>query len=65
MTIYALTGQNRNIQGQTDARFVLYKTDSVVYAATLEECAAEYGFDEESVTYSFRLIQYDWKTGET
>ena len=65
LTIYALTGQNRNIQGQTDARFVLYKTDSVVYAATLEECAAEYGFDEESVTYSFRLIQYDWKTGET
>lgn len=65
MTLYVLTGQNRDIQGQSEDRFTLHKTDSVVYAASLEACAAEYGFDQESVTYSFRLIQQDWKTGET
>jgi len=65
MTIYVLSGQNREIQGQTDTRFVLHKSDSVTYAASLEDCAVEYGFNQESITYSFRLIRHDWKTGET
>lgn len=65
MTLYVLSGQNRETQGQSDDRFVLHKTDAVVYAAQLESCAAEFGFNQESVTYSFRLIQHDWKTGET
>lgn len=65
MTLYALTGQTRDEQGLADGRFVLHKTDSVVYAAYLEECAQDYGLTQESVVYSFRLIQQDWKTGET
>ena len=65
MTLYTLTGQNRDEQGLADGRFVLHKTDSVVYAAYLEECAQDYGLTQESVVYSFRLIQQDWKTGET
>lgn len=65
MTLYALTGQTRDEQGLADGRFVLHKTDSVVYAAFLEECAEDYGLTQESVVYSFRLIQQDWKTGET
>ena len=65
LSIYAFTGQNREEQGMTEERFVLYKTDSTVYAALLDDAAAEYGITPESVTYSFQLIRHDWKTGET
>lgn len=65
MTLYAFTGQNRDEQGLSDGRFVLQKTDSVVYAAHLEVNAADFGLTQEDVVYSFRLIQQDWKTGET
>ncbi len=65
MTLYALTGQNREEQGLADGKFVLHKTDSVVYACYLESNAQDYGITQESVVYSFRLIQQDWKTGET
>lgn len=65
MTISALTGQNREEQGLSDGRFILHKTESVVYSALLEEVASEYGLDRETVVYSFRMIQQDWKTGET
>lgn len=65
LTIYTLTGQGREEQGLQDGRFVLHKTDSVVYAAALEELALDYGMTQESVVYSFRMIQHDWKTGET
>lgn len=65
MTIYALTGQNREEQGATDERFVLYRTDSTVFAATLNEAAQLVELSRDSVIYSFRMIQQDWKTGET
>ncbi len=65
LTIYMLTGQNREEQGLQDGRFVLYKTDSVVYAADLQQKALDLGLTQESVVYSFRMIQHDWKTGET
>lgn len=65
MTLYVLTGQKRDSQSESDDRFVVHKTDLVVYAARLEEYAEDYGFTQESVTYSFSLIQQDWKTGET
>ena len=65
MTIYAFTGQNREDQGLVDGRIILHKTDTIVYAATLNEEASKYGVTPESVVFSFRLIQKDWKTGET
>lgn len=65
MTLYMLSGQNREEQGLSEERFILHKTDSVVYAAQLESCARDLGLTEEIVVYSFRLIQQDWKTGET
>ncbi len=65
MTLYAFTGQNREEQGVSDGLFVLHKTDSVVYSAHLEDCAGELGLTQENAVYSFRLIQHDWKTGET
>ncbi len=65
MTVFAFTGQNREEQGLSENRFILHKTDSVVYAALLEDAAAGYGLTQETAVYSFRMIQQDWKTGET
>ena len=65
MTIYALTGQNREEQGSAEERFILYRTDSTVFAATLHEAAQQLELSRDSVIYSFRMIQQDWKTGET
>lgn len=65
LTVYVYTGQNRDEQGTTEGKFILHKTDSTVYAASLEATAASYDITQESVTYSFQLIRQDWKTGET
>lgn len=64
-TVYALSGQSREAQAGSDGYIELYKTDTVIYAATLEACAAEYGLNENIMKDSFRLIQQEWKTGET
>lgn len=65
LTIYAFSGQSREEMGLSEDRFVLNRTDSIVYAAKLEETAAKYNMTKENVVYSFRMIQQDWKTGET
>lgn len=65
MSIYALSGQNREEQSQEGGRFVLYKTDTIIYAASLETAAAGCAMTEKSLLRSFHLIQQDWKTGET
>lgn len=65
MTVYAFTGQNREELGLTEGRIILQKTESVVYAALLSEAADDFGITPEHAVYSFRLIQKDWKTGET
>lgn len=65
VTIYALSGQNRETQATAEGIVELYKTDTVVYAALLEDCAEAYGLNENVIKNSFRLIQQEWKTGET
>lgn len=65
MTVFALTGSNRDAAAVEDNRFVLYRTDGVLYAAKLETAAASCGISQDSLTESFHLIRQDWKTGET
>lgn len=65
LTVHALTGQNRDIQATQDGRFLLHKTDTVVYAATLMQGAENYDISQEYMIRSFQLIKQDWKTGET
>lgn len=65
LSVYELTAQNREEQVSAEELLVLHRTDSTIYAAKLESAAAGYGITKESVTYSFQLIQQDWKTGET
>jgi len=64
MTVYTLTGQNRDEQSLSDGRFVLLKTDTAVYAADLETIAADYGINREGLIGSFSLIHQDWNSGE-
>ena len=63
-TVYVLTGEDRSSVAAEDGRFVLLKTDSVVYAACLEEAGRRNGITQERLINSFFLIQSDWKTGE-
>ncbi len=65
MTVYALTGKNREEQALRDNRFVLYRDDTTTYAANLEIASAAFGISRESLVQSFHLIHKDWKTGET
>ncbi len=63
-TLFCLTGQDRDTLDPEDERFVLMKTDTVVYAASLEARAGYYNISRKSLIRDFRLIQHDWKTGE-
>ncbi len=65
MTVHILTGQNREEQSTANGRFVLLRTDTVTYAASLDAAAAGYNITEDSLIRSFYLIHQDWNTGET
>ena len=65
-TVYALSGAEREQEALEAGRFILHRTDSVIYCGSLEQDAAEkYGVTQASMTEYFRFIQRDWKTGET
>ena len=63
-TVYVLTGEDRSNVAVDEGRFVLLKTDTVVYAAYLEDAGKSAGITQERLINSFFLIQSDWKTGE-
>ena len=63
-TVYVLTGEDRSNLAVEDGRFQLLKTDSVVYAAYLEDAGIRAGITQEDLIDSFFLIQSDWKMGE-
>jgi len=62
MTLYALTGQKREEQALVDNRFVIYRTDSTVYAVKLEVSAGDYGISKDKMANAFHMIQNDWYT---
>ncbi len=64
-TIHTLTGQNRESQSTAENRFVLHKTESAIYAASLDEWAVKCDISQETVLRSFQMIHEKWKTGET
>ena len=63
-TIDVLTGEDRSAVASEDGRFVLLKTETVVYACRLEMGARELGVTQEMLTEAFHLIQSAWYTGE-
>ena len=62
-TVFALTGSDRQTQAMEDSRFPLYTSESVIYAARLEETAAAYGITEETLRSSFQLIRETFSVG--
>lgn len=64
-TVTAMTGLRREEEAVTDGRFAIFRTEGVVYAGKLEDSAGVYDITEEKIINCFRLIQQDWKTGET
>ena len=64
-TVYTLNGAEREQEALMAGRFILNRTDSIIYCASLEPAAEEYGVTQESLTDYFRFIQRDWNTGET
>ena len=64
-TVYTLSGAEREQEAIEADRFILHRTDSTIYCASLEQAAEEYGVTQASLADYFRFIQRDWKTGET
>ena len=64
-TVYTLSGAEREQEALEADRFILHRTDSTIYCASLEQAAEDYKVTQESLTEYFRFIQRDWKTGET
>ena len=63
--VYTLTGADRESLALENNRFVLHRTEGVVYAARLEAVSSAYGIDQDDLLNSFHLIRRDWNTGET
>ena len=63
-SVYSLTGSLRETEATDHGRFVLYRTDRVIYAARLEESADLHDITQEELMDSFRLIYPEWQTGE-
>lgn len=63
-SILVLTEQNREEQAVLDNRFVVQKSESVIYAARLEVASGALSLTQNELIESFHLIRQDWKTGE-
>lgn len=63
--IYALTGTDRDTAAVENNRFVLHRTEGVVYAAKMDAAAVGFDITQEMLIARFHLIHQDWKTGET
>lgn len=63
-TVYAFTGDDREQEAQSDGRFILNRTDEVVYAAALTQTGRSQGLSEQRLIDRFNFIREDWRTGE-
>lgn len=63
-TVHAFSGQDREQLAVEQNRFVLYKSESTVYAAHLEVASGAVSITQEDLISGFHLIRMDWKTGE-
>ena len=67
LIIYSITGENKEDMALKDERFILYKSNEVIYAAEILLSADEWEFAPD-ITYlkkNFSLIYSEWITGLT
>lgn len=62
LTIYRLTGANREIRSRIGNRFVLLTQTDAIYAAEFHENEWDCGLNVESLTERFHLIRTEWST---
>ena len=60
LTVYRLTGNNRNARSKLAGRTTLYTDGTATYCAVLDGSVWDCGLDEEGLTQRFRLIMPEW-----
>lgn len=60
LTIYRLTGSNRNSRSQLPGRVTLYSDSGAVYCGALDETVWDCGMDEAELTQRFSPITAAW-----
>ena len=60
LSVYTITGENRENRGRMGTRFVLRRQTATVYAAELYDAASYYGMNEELLRKGFSLIAGSW-----
>ena len=63
-SICVLTGTAREELAQQDNRFILHKTDSVIYAARMEVASGALQITQDDLINGFHMIRMDWNSGE-
>ena len=64
LTVYTLTGSNREDEAFLEGKIVLFKGDSLIYAAQLGEAAEANNITEENLLNIFHAIRQEWNTEE-
>lgn len=62
--IYANSGENRNSRAAAGDRFILQRTNNVVYSAETTEAGIRLGLTENEIRQSFHTIVSNWAYGE-
>ena len=60
LSIYTITGENRENRGRLGKRIVLRRQTATVYAGELYDAGTYYGMDEDLLRRSFSLIVGTW-----
>lgn len=63
-TVHAFSGQDREQLALEQNRFVVYKSESTVYAGHMEVASGALSITKEGIINGFHMIRQDWKTGE-
>ena len=65
LSIHVFAGNDRENQAIAENRFLLYRTESVIFSAKLDASSVSYGITQDSLINSFHLIRQDWHMEQT
>ena len=60
LTIYRLTGSNRNARSKLAGRTTLFSDGTATYCAVLDSSVWDCGLDEEELSQRFKFIMVEW-----
>jgi len=64
LTVYALTGDDRQQRSESDGKFILAEKGETVYCASMGSCDWAKRLSEDDVRAMFHFIRVNWNTGE-